>query len=124
MNRSAFSIQNCLAILVTMGFFAVIAAWMYYPPKGDGAALAVLNTLTGMMGTAFAGVMGYFFGSSSGSKDKDDTIKAMKTGTGNGATDTTVTTTTPPTVTTTTTPEPRPAPAPATVETHTPPSSP
>lgn len=124
MNRSAFSIQNCLAIMVTVGFFTIIVGWMYYPPKGDGASLAVLNTLTGMMGAAFLAIITYFFGSSSGSKDKDDTIRQMKTGTGSGTTDTTVTTTTPPTVTTTTTPEPRPAPAAAIVETHTPPSSP
>lgn len=96
------SIQNCLAIMVTVGFFSIIGAWMYYPPQGDGASLAVLNTLTGMMGTSFAGVITYFFGSSSGSKAKDDTIAQMKTAP--PSTDTTVTTTTPPTVTTTTTP--------------------
>lgn len=92
--------------MVTAGFFAIIGAWMYYPPQGDGASLAVLNTLTGMMGTSFAGVITYFFGSSSGSKAKDDTIAQMKTA---SSTDTTVTTTTPPTVTTTTEPHAPPA---------------
>lgn len=84
MNRSAFSVQNCLAITVTLGFFTIIGVWMFYPPKGDGVALAVLNTLTGTMGGAFISVISYFFGSSSGSKDKDETIKQMKTGTGSG----------------------------------------
>lgn len=79
MPRSAWTIQNCLAIMVTIGFFAIIAAWMYKPPQGDGASIAVLNTLTGMMGAAFGGIITYFFGSSSGSREKDDTIKAMKT---------------------------------------------
>lgn len=102
MTKTAFSIQNCLAIMVTLGFFAIIGAWMYQPPQGDGASIAVLNTLTGMMGTAFAGVVSYFFGSSSGSKEKDDTIKNMKTN--QNSTDTTVTTTTPPTTTVTTAP--------------------
>ena len=101
--RSAWSIQNCLAITVTLGFFAIVAGWMYQPPQGDPATLAVLNTLTGMMGAAYGSVITYFFGSSSGSREKDDTIKQMKTG--SASTDTTVTTTTPPTTVTTTTPE-------------------
>jgi len=101
--RSAFSIQNCLAIMVSLGFFAIIIGWMYQPPQGDPATLAVLNTLTGMMGSAFLAIITYFFGSSSGSREKDDTIKQMKTGP--ASTDTTVTTTTPPTTVTTTTPE-------------------
>lgn len=108
MTRSAFSIVNCLAIIITLGFFAMIAGWMLHPPQGDGASIAVLNTLTGIMGGAFTGVVSYFFGSSSGSKEKDDTIKSMKAA---PSSDTTVTTTTPPTVTTTTKPgesEPRP----------------
>lgn len=105
MNRSAFSIQNCLAIMVTIGFFGIVVGWMYQPPQGDGASIAVLNTLTGMMGSAFLGVITYFFGSSSGSREKDDTIKNLKTGIGGSGSDTTVITTTPPTTTTTITPE-------------------
>jgi len=75
--RSALSIQNCLAIMVTLGFFGIIVGWMYQPPQGDGASIAVLNTLTGMMGAAFTGIITYFFGSSSGSHEKDETIKQM-----------------------------------------------
>lgn len=111
MSKSAFSIQNTLAILITIGFFGVFGAWMYLPPHAENVgALATLNQLTGAIVVAFAGIVSYFFGSSSGSKEKDDTIKNMKTS--QNSTDTTVTTTTPPTVTTTTEPA------------HTPPAAP
>lgn len=74
----AFSIQNALAILVTAGFFAVIGAWMYWPPSTDNAtALATLNQLTGALTIAFGGIMGYFFGSSRQSAAKDETITQM-----------------------------------------------
>ena len=105
--KGVFSIQNFLAIVVSLGFFAIIAGWMFRPPQGDGGSIAVLNTLTGMMGAAFGAIITYFFGSSSGSREKDDTIKEMKTN-GPASTDTVVTTTTPPTTTTTVKPQEAP----------------
>jgi hypothetical protein len=70
-----------LAITITAAFILVIFGWMFFPPKAaDAGSLAVLNTLTGVLGTAFVGVVQFFFGSSKGSKDKDDTISLMATG--------------------------------------------
>lgn len=71
---------TALAILVCISFVMVIFGWMFFPPRAaDPASLAVLNTLTGVLGTAFVAVVQFFFGSSKGSKDKDDTISQMAT---------------------------------------------
>lgn len=83
------NILNMLAVIIVLGFFAVIGAWMYYPPAGDNTtALATLNQLTGALTLAFGGIISYFFGSSTGSKAKDDVINQMATtaaGAPNGA---------------------------------------
>lgn len=69
---------TALALVITFAFILVIFGWMFFPPKAaDAGSLAVLNTLTGVLGTAFVGVVQFFFGSSKGSKDKDDTISQM-----------------------------------------------
>lgn len=86
--ESRFNIQGTLAIFLCVGFVTIVAVWMFYPPKGDPSAIAVLTTLTGALGAAFGQVVSYYFGSTSGSKEKDATITAMAvnpiTGTGNG----------------------------------------
>jgi FtsH-binding integral membrane protein len=67
-----------LAFLVTGAFILVVFGWMFFPPKAsDAGSLAVLNTLTGVLGTSFVSIMTFYFGSSKGSKDKDDTISQM-----------------------------------------------
>lgn len=71
------TLQGMIAFLVTVSFVAIILVWMFHPPKGDAGSIAVLNTLVGALAAAFGMVVSYFYGSSSGSKDKDDTIKSM-----------------------------------------------
>ena len=72
--------STALATAITTAFVLVIFGWMFFPPKAaDAGSLAVLNTLTGVLGTAFVGVVQFYFGSSKGSKDKDDTISQMAT---------------------------------------------
>ena len=60
-----------------IGIFAVIVIWIFHPPTGEPGQLAVLNTLVGALGAAFGMVVSYFFGSSSGSQQKDETISSL-----------------------------------------------
>ncbi len=82
-----FTIQATVAFSVVASFILVILLWMFHPPTGAPETINVLTTLTGILGGAFTGIVGFFFGSSQGSKDKDDTISkiaAGASGTGNG----------------------------------------
>ncbi len=61
-----------LAYGVTLGFFAVLGAIMFadIPPSGRD----VLNIMLGSLGTAWTGVVAYYFGSSSGSDRKTELL--------------------------------------------------
>lgn len=61
-----------LAYLVTVGFFAVLAYMIIHglPPTGSEPLLIMLGSL----GTAWASVIAYFFGSSSGSQMKTEML--------------------------------------------------
>jgi hypothetical protein len=67
-------IPRALAVGVTLGFFGIVAYILHYglPPTGGEALLMLIGTL----GTAWTGVMGFYFGSSSGSKQKTDALTA------------------------------------------------
>jgi hypothetical protein len=56
-----------LAMLVTIGFFGILFALMVgYAQKSDE-----LMIMLGSLGTAWTGIIGFYFGSSSGSQEKD-----------------------------------------------------
>jgi len=56
-----------LAILVTLGFFGILASLMLgYATKSDE-----LMIMLGSLSTAWTGIMGFYFGSSVGSQNKD-----------------------------------------------------
>lgn len=76
------SVQPVLALLVVLSFVAVIAGLMLEPIKADTSAYQLINTFVGMLATMASMVVSYYFGSSSASKTKDDTINMLSGGTG------------------------------------------
>jgi hypothetical protein len=59
-----------LALLVTVGFFGILTALMMgYAQKSDE-----LMIMLGSLGTAWTGIIGFYFGSSAGSQRKDELL--------------------------------------------------
>jgi hypothetical protein len=71
--------KHVLAILIVVIFAGTIGVWLYRPPTGSEGAMAILNSLIGIEGSAFVAVVQYFFGSSSASQGKDAVISQMAT---------------------------------------------
>ena len=69
--------QAILAVVVVTAFITLVAIWMVAPPRGDQATMALVNALVMVVGSGFMSVLNYYFGSSSGSRDKDETISRM-----------------------------------------------
>ena len=67
-------LPEVLAILVTAGFFGIIIFILKFglPESGKEAILL----LVGSLGTAWTGVMAFYFGSSAGSKQKTEALTA------------------------------------------------
>ncbi|MBC7454002.1 MAG: hypothetical protein H7335_09890 [Massilia sp.] len=63
-----------LAFVVTFGFFGVLAALMFL--SVPGGSRDVLNIMLGSLGTAWTGVVAYYFGSSSSGSDRKTELLA------------------------------------------------
>lgn len=61
-----------LAGSVTVGFFGLLAFLCFGTPPA--ASLTILNIMIGALGTAWVGIINYYFGSSSGSAAKSETL--------------------------------------------------
>jgi hypothetical protein len=65
-------IPRAMAIMVTFGFFGILA-WLLIkgvPPSGSETLIYML----GALGTAWTGIVQFYFGSSAGSKAKTDAL--------------------------------------------------
>jgi nucleoside recognition membrane protein YjiH len=60
-----------VCMIIVLGFFGVLAAYVMLPIKGDAT---VMQLLVGSLISAFTSVCNYFVGTTSGSKAKDTTI--------------------------------------------------
>ena len=69
-------IPRALAVSVTVGFFAILLYMLVYglPTTGNEALLLLLGALQ----TAWGGIVAFYFGSSSGSQQKDKMIYNSK----------------------------------------------
>ena len=76
-NMSKNWVTHALAFLIVVSFIAAVAAFLRRPPEIQGESLQLLNTFLGILAAAFTAIVSYYFGSSSGSKDKDDTISGL-----------------------------------------------
>ena len=114
MSEQRPSLTGFLAIAIVMGFFGIVGILLFHEvPQGSKD---ILGPLIGVIGAAVGTIVGYHWGSSSGSARKSDLISEM-TGTGDGASKTSTQATIRTERVTTVTPEPPIEPAPPTAET-------
>lgn len=64
-------IPAVLAILVTIGFFGILIWLMVHPAD---AANTPLMIMLGSLGTAWTGIIAFYFGSSASSRNKDEML--------------------------------------------------
>lgn len=72
--RTSDWIPRAMAVMVTFGFFGILA-WLLIkgvPPSGSETLIYML----GALGTAWTGIVQFYFGSSAGSKAKTDALVA------------------------------------------------
>ncbi len=76
--------QTLLAFIIIVAFVTMIAALMVLPVPAETSSIQLINTFMGLLAGMAASVVSYYFGSSTTSKTKDETIQRLSSGTGNG----------------------------------------
>lgn len=66
--------RTLLAFFIATAFVGAVFFWMVRPPDVKPEQLSVLNMMLGALIGAFVTVIGFDFGSSAGSKSKDDAL--------------------------------------------------
>lgn len=78
MNTNRLDNQTFITTIIVLAFVLVIFVWMFFPPQHiDQTEMAVINILIGALVSNVNTVISFFFGSSKGSKDKDDALAKM-----------------------------------------------
>lgn len=70
--RHIGKIQATLACTITAGFFGVL--WLLMTLEGHGNMRDALLIMVGALGAAFGAIVNYYFGSSSGSAQKNEML--------------------------------------------------
>lgn len=71
-----------LGFIVVSAFTVVLCSMVFLPPskeKRDESTTSLINILVGALTAGYSTVLGYYFGSSAGSRNKDYTIAALNT---------------------------------------------
>lgn len=71
----AKNVSYVLALVVTIGFFGLLGYMLKY--EVPSANQDVMNILLGSLGTAWITIVGFFFGSSIGSKEANASLKKV-----------------------------------------------
>lgn len=67
-------IRDIIGLAVIVIFAAVLGVYLIVPPKLDEGQSAVVQLLIGVLSGSVTTVLGYHYGSSSGSKKKDEAL--------------------------------------------------
>jgi len=71
----AKNVSYILSLIITLGFFGLLSYMLKY--EVPSANKDVMNILLGSLGTAWITVVGFFFGSSIGSKEANASLKKV-----------------------------------------------
>lgn len=69
--------RNIIGGTVIIAFVVTVQCLIWFPPKADAAMLQALVQMIGSLGTLAGTIVGFYFGSSQGSREKDETIKQI-----------------------------------------------
>jgi hypothetical protein len=79
------TLHPVIGLVVVVAFIAAVFCLMLVPMKPGDSVSGLVNTFLGLLGGMAGMVVSYYFGSSSSSRAKDDTIAAAMKGTGDGS---------------------------------------